>query len=265
MTDHRIAKHIEQAAKDGLTIRVILDQPVKMSKIADKLEAAGADVRSVNISMHHKFCIADRKVLLTGSGNWSQTSFNRYDEDLLKFIDEQNYVDSFQAEFDKLWHCSKEYGDEIIKSPKSLRAPQGFRRVAFTSANMIEVDYRGRRIFRSQAKLEDGVCGKVLIDAIGKAESSIRIATTHFRRKDIADALQEAMNRGVKVQILLDQQEYHKADQEMADVHFDEELAESGVAVRYKCYTNDWTYQRALQMHCKYMIVDNRTVANWQP
>ena len=53
----------------------------------------------------------------------------------------------------------------------------------------------------------------------------------------------------------------------MADVHFDEELAKSGAAVRYKCYTNEWTYQRALQMHCKYMIVDNRTVLtgslNW--
>ena len=267
LTDNRLVKRIEQAAKDGLTIRVLLDKPTKSSKIVDRLEVAGADVRSVNISMHHKFCIADRKLLLTGSGNWSQTSFNRYDEDLLQFVDEPNYVNSFQGEFDKLWHCSKEYGNKIIKSPKSLRVPQGFKRVAFTTDNMIEVNYQGRRIFRSKAELEDGICGKILLDAIGKAETSIKIATTHFRRKDIADALQEAMKRGVKVQMLLDQQEYHRADQEMADVHFDEELANNGVDVRYKCYTNDWTYQRALQMHCKYMIVDNRTVLtgslNW--
>ena len=200
LTDHRIAKHIEQAALEGLTIRVLLDQPVKMSKLANKLEEAGADVRSVNITMHHKFCIADRKVLLTGSGNWSRTSFDRYDEDLLQFVDEPNYVNTFQGEFEKLWHCSKEYGKTIIESPKSLRAPLSFKRVAFTSANMIEVDYRGRRIFRTKAKLEDGVCGRVLIDAIGKAETSIKIATTHFRRKDIADALQEALKRGVKVE-----------------------------------------------------------------
>ena len=42
----------------------------------------------------------------------------------------------------------------------------------------------------------------------------------------------------------------------MKDVRYDEDLAALGAKVRYKCYGNKWTYERALQLHCKLMIVD---------
>ena len=75
------------------------------------------------------------------------------------------------------------------------------------------------------------------------------------------------MGRGVRVRILLDMQEYHPVTTVMKDARYDEGLAEIGAKVKYKCYGTKWTYQRALQMHCKFMIVDSSTVLtgslNW--
>ena len=131
---------------------------------------------------------------------------------------------------------------------------------------MVQKDRKGKQIFSSTAQLP-GVCGREIIEAIDKAEKTIDIATTHFRRQDIAKALENAMTRGVRVRILLDMQEYHPVTTVMKDARYDEGLAEIGAKVKYKCYANKWTYQRALQLHCKYMIVDNRTVLtgslNW--
>ena len=75
------------------------------------------------------------------------------------------------------------------------------------------------------------------------------------------------MGRGVKVQLLLDQQEYHAVSTDMNNARFDEELAALGAAVRYKSYGTKWTIGLAHQLHCKYMIVDDKTVLtgslNW--
>ena len=197
---------------------------------------------------------------------WTRSAFARYDEDLLTFKGEQPCVDAFRGEFEKLWSGSQEYGKTVF-APTTIKATKPiFGRVIFTSANMVEKERKGQSIFSGNSKLP-GVCGQELITAINKAEKTIDVATAHFRRGDIAEALENAMNRGVKVRILLDMQEYHPATTKMKDARYDEELAELGAKVKYKCYGNKWVYQRALQLHCKYMIVDSSTVMtgslNW--
>ena len=82
-----------------------------------------------------------------------------------------------------------------------------------------------------------------------------------------SEALKKAMDRGVEVRLLLDMQEYHAKNTKAKNVLFDEQLSEDGAAVRYKCYSTKWTFQTAYQLHCKYMLVDSRTVftgsLNW--
>ena len=267
--DHpKVIEAIKQASEDGVRVRLLLNDAHKSPKVADKLENAGVDVRRVNQTLHHKFLVSDSRTLMTGSCNWTKTSFSSYDEDLLTFKNEPAYVDAFRSEFEKLWSCSKEYGKTVFEPTILLRTKtSGFGRALFTSANMTTKQRKGEPILSSNCELEDGICGLELIKAINNAENTIDVATTHFRREDIAKALELAVGRGVSVRILLDMQEYHPATTEMSNSLFDEGLDAIGAKVRYKCYLNEWTYQRALQMHCKYMIVDDRTVftgsLNW--
>ena len=128
------------------------------------------------------------------------------------------------------------------------------------------LDDSGNPIFRSNAKLPR-VCGARLIEAIQSAESSILIATAHFRRFDLHNELLLAMERGVKVRMLLDQQEFHYPGKKTPNPLYDEALHKAGADVRYKVYSRFWDYRTALQMHAKYLVVDEREVLtgslNW--
>lgn len=260
-SDKAIRKVLAEAAKRGVTIRLILNQANKHKSLADALEDAGIDVRYVSQTMHHKFCVVDGQVLLTGSMNWSTQSYARYDEDLVKFQKSPEVVSAFQTEFEYIWMNSKDYGQEI-HGVKSVPLRWKVADIHFTSANMTPSQYRGLPTFTASDALEDGVCvcGRRLIQSIGNARKSILVATTHFRRSDIADALRNALARGVRVELLLDMQEYHKPDTEMSQSRFDERLAEIGANVKYKVYAKEWAYQTALQMHTKFAIIDGTEV-----
>ena len=52
--------------------------------------------------MHHKFCIVDHKLIITGSYNWTKSAANKNYENILINSDSK-VVKSFQSEFDKLW------------------------------------------------------------------------------------------------------------------------------------------------------------------
>jgi phosphatidylserine/phosphatidylglycerophosphate/cardiolipin synthase-like enzyme len=258
-TDTRLMTRLIAAAKRGVSIRVMLDDARK-SKFSPKLEEAGIDVRFVTNVMHHKFALFDaaekKPLLLTGSANWSRTSFARYDDDLLR-IDELGYIEAFQFEFEKLWGHSREFGRTIHRPRKFT--PVEFGNELFTAANLTPSTYRGEPNYRSGKELP-GVCGRRIIESIDSARSSIKIASAHFRREDIAVALQKAIARGVSVEILLDAQEYHSSRTKIKNSRHDETLAGNGAKVRYKFYSPFWDYKTALQMHCKYIVVDDAEV-----
>ena len=264
-SDTRTQTKIRDAAERGVTVRVILHNAKGESKTATKLEGYGADVRYVTKVMHHKFVIVDSARLLTGSSNWSRSAYSRYDEDLLRFVDEPELA-AFQSEFDHIWNNAKEYG---VKRFDDQRKPgnSGCENVYFTSANLEPYLYRGSPTFRTKVSLDDGVCGNRMIEAIEASKKGIKIATAHYRRHDLHDALLRAMKRGVQVEVLLDQQERHPDSTSTSNALYDEALALAGAEVRYKVYSRCWNFRTALQMHCKYMIVDERLVLtgslNW--
>ena len=52
---------------------------------------------------HHKFCVIDRKIVLTGSFNWTYMASNRmHRENLLVIEDEKELIEQFSKEFMKL-------------------------------------------------------------------------------------------------------------------------------------------------------------------
>lgn len=52
--------------------------------------------------MHHKFAIVDKKVLITGSLNWTTQAIQNNRENVLIMEDEE-YVTLFLKEFERIW------------------------------------------------------------------------------------------------------------------------------------------------------------------
>lgn len=107
ITDDRITDVLFRHQEAGLPIRVITDDDKAADLGSDVIDLArqGMSVRFDNSPdhMHHKFAIIDRRLLLTGSFNWTRSASLRNQENLI-ITDQPALVASFQQEFDKLWH-----------------------------------------------------------------------------------------------------------------------------------------------------------------
>ena len=283
-SDAALLKKAKELSQAGIKVRVILDSAPKEAKRATELEEAGIDVRYVTFVMHHKFAVIDGPLseddakgatVLTGSLNWSASAYQSYDEDLLVLKNEASMAFAFQDEFNHIWNHAKEYAGPASDGAESvdfdMDTIDADAPVVFTSANLEPVKRGDEWSFRTVAKLEDGVAGRTLIQAIDDSQSSVQIATAHFRRRDVYDALERALKRGVKVELVLDGQEYDSDTPRTLEdgdtTHLDEFLATKGASVKYKMYSRYWNHGTAKQMHAKYMIVDGRSVLtgsfNW--
>ena len=106
ISDDRISRAIVEAMKNGVEIRIISDN--------FKVEDTGSDIEDlsrVGISvkldttenhMHHKFMIVDKKIVLTGSYNWTRSAALYNQENILS-MDDEEVVSKFSNEFEKLW------------------------------------------------------------------------------------------------------------------------------------------------------------------
>lgn len=59
-------------------------------------------VNNKMILMHDKFCLLDRKVLFTGSYNWTCSAENRNTENII-CTDDTKVCDSFKSHFEQIW------------------------------------------------------------------------------------------------------------------------------------------------------------------
>lgn len=90
-TSDRLAEALVEAQKRGCAVRVVLDggqlrkegsPGPRMRSVRDRLQAARIEVREVSVPpvhfgarpgvFHHKYCVIDRTVVLTGSFNWTE-------------------------------------------------------------------------------------------------------------------------------------------------------------------------------------------------
>lgn len=110
ITDDRISDAILDAHARNVAIRVLTDNEKAFDAGSDiaRLSAAGIDTRvdATEYHMHHKFAIFDRKVLVTGSYNWTRSAAEYNEENMLVCYDRASLA-PFQKVFDQLWNrCS---------------------------------------------------------------------------------------------------------------------------------------------------------------
>jgi len=91
-----------------------------------------------------------------------------------------------------------------------------------------------------------GTAVKLVLEVIGEAKSSIFVACYEFTDRDIAEALEAAAHRGVKVQIV--------ADEKAARAKYSQVpiVAAAGIPVRLAT--------RYAIMHNKFMVIDAATI-----
>ena len=116
-TSDDLAWALVKARKRGVKVQVVLDREFDKGRGNSKglfLEQQGVSVRRVFGAetkkaeketglMHQKFAVIDRKVVLTGSYNWTVAAEKFNDENLLLFRDAAPLADEYRKEFFRLW------------------------------------------------------------------------------------------------------------------------------------------------------------------
>ena len=104
----KIASEIKNIFSRGIKLRILTDSEcIKMpSSNVYSLAALGISVKiddSARYHMHHKFCVIDKSVVVTGSFNWTDQAVNHNQENLL-FIENKDLALKYSNEFEKLWN-----------------------------------------------------------------------------------------------------------------------------------------------------------------
>ena len=106
ITDDRLAEAVHDAARRGVRVRIITDDDKAHDRGSDvfDLRAAGIPVAPDRspFHFHHKFCLVDERVLLTGSYNWTRGADRDNRENFL-VTQEPALVSRYQAAFEQLW------------------------------------------------------------------------------------------------------------------------------------------------------------------
>ncbi|MDW3192348.1 MAG: phospholipase D-like domain-containing protein [Cytophagales bacterium] len=112
ISDDFIADALIQAQKRKLKIRLITDNDKTKDKGSDidriHQEGLAVKIDDTRHHMHHKFMVADEKIALTGSYNWTRSAAKFNHENLLLTRD-PSVVRAFLKEFEDLWKEMVDY------------------------------------------------------------------------------------------------------------------------------------------------------------
>jgi len=108
LTNDKIYAGIEEVYKRGIPVRLIADDEMAKCMGADvnKVALLGIPVKldnSVKYHMHHKFCVIDHSIVITGSFNWTTQAVMHNQENVM-FYENKEIARSYTEEFDKLWN-----------------------------------------------------------------------------------------------------------------------------------------------------------------
>lgn len=255
---------VQTRLKSGaLSIRMVFEgygKPADNEKRMLDLEALGIDVRTLKSGkkVHHKFAVLDAGTtqtrVITGSANWSLSSYRAYDENMLFLQGEPEANASFEDEFERLWNSSLEVG-QTLNHPKRARSD------ANGAPDRLDVFFNSPRILEKNSS-PDHVLTSQLVRLIDGAKSDLAIATTRVRLVPVMESLKAAAARGVKVRLVLSQDDYRDLWKRA-----DSLLNQPNLELRIKFYNLKPNQYITYQMHNKFMIVDGQTIEtgsfNW--
>jgi phosphatidylserine/phosphatidylglycerophosphate/cardiolipin synthase-like enzyme len=116
-TSDDLASALVQAKKRGVVVQVVVDR--EFDRTNEKSKGKFLDLEKIPVRrvsgvapkpgdkdaglMHQKFAVVDRRVVFTGSYNWTQSADSRNDENLLMFRDASLLAEEYRKAFFRLW------------------------------------------------------------------------------------------------------------------------------------------------------------------
>lgn len=290
------SQNFQKKLKQGdLKVRLIFEGYASKEENLEKmleLEKIGLDARALSSSkkMHHKFAIIDGHKadasVITGSANWSSSSRDNYNENIIFFDREGSIAQDFQEEFNFLWNLSKEVGTSQKHQEREFeKAIDGIGKAYFNKQNF--------SVSRGRLSKKRGDIGyhltKQIVRAIDSADEKIEIATTRLKLRPIYNAVLRAAKRGIEVKLVVTMGEYEWASKRKklkektcsnefeskcsSGVNYAALLSGQGfeghenVEVRLKFFHLKTSAYLSKQMHSKYLIIDEQVVLsgsfNW--
>ncbi|MEK7356285.1 MAG: phospholipase D-like domain-containing protein, partial [Bdellovibrionota bacterium] len=104
-------------------------------------------------------------------------------------------------------------------------------------------------------KNPDHVITSQIVRLIDSAKSELSIATTRVRLQPVLEALKAAADRGVKIRILISQDDFHDLNKRAEWL-----FGNPNLELRVKFYSLRPSDYLTFQMHSKWMIVDRKKV-----
>ncbi len=116
-TSDDLAMALVQAKRRGVAVQVVVDREFDRTNENSKgkfLEEQKIPVRRLTGAaakagdkdpglMHQKFAVIDRRIVFTGSYNWTRSAENLNDENLLMFRDASPLAEEYRKSFLRLW------------------------------------------------------------------------------------------------------------------------------------------------------------------
>jgi phosphatidylserine/phosphatidylglycerophosphate/cardiolipin synthase-like enzyme len=116
-TSDEIARAVVQAKKRGVSIQIVLDREFDAANEKSQgrfLEEQKIPLKRISGTkamalekeaglMHQKFSVIDRKIVFTGSYNWTRSADSSNDENLLLFRDAGPLAEEYRKVFFQLW------------------------------------------------------------------------------------------------------------------------------------------------------------------
>ncbi|MDD5302925.1 MAG: phospholipase D-like domain-containing protein [Elusimicrobia bacterium] len=187
----------KQRATRSAEVQLLMDQGFEMKMLR------GGDMFGI---MHNKIAIFDEQVLETGSYNWTHAADVWHWENAM-FHADQARIKAYQAYWDWMWSISLNIPSQAPALPTPI--PEGEPHPGLPPAPQDDarpVQFNGEA-FPAQAFSPGGVTAH-LVRAIDAAKASIDLANFSFTSEELRDALLRAKERGVKVRIVFDADQY---------------------------------------------------------
>ena len=105
VTDGDLFARLCSKAEAGCDVRLmVVDDDINKKLHLRSLDLVGGKLYRVDGSlMHNKFCVIDRKIVITGSYNWTYSaSTARQDENITVIEDEGGFAEQYIAEFERI-------------------------------------------------------------------------------------------------------------------------------------------------------------------